>query len=139
MWLEVDRHHAIVGLHSHRCESEHTWVEAKEIPMDAMPGDQWINGKFVRVATKKTKTQKQEAQRNERRQVAYKVITRHYPEWQQLNILRGGDAEKIKNMGHFIDAVRAWSNAPSVPEKKLQSIQDEFFPNNNKNTDKTTS
>ncbi len=128
MWLEVDSDHTIVGLHSHQCESDNSWVEAKAISMDVMPGDQWQNGKIVRVATKKTSRQNQEAQRNERRQVAYKAITRHYPEWQQLNILRDGDAATIKTMGRFIDAVRAWSNASRIPDKKLQVIEQEFFP-----------
>ncbi len=137
MWLEVDKDNIIIGVHSDRCDSDDTWVESDD--PNVMPGDAWKKGKVIRVREKQTREEKAAAKQSERRRQAYVAITHHYPEWQQLNILRGGDAEQIKNMGHFIDAVRAWSNAPSVPEKNLQSIQDEFFPNNNKNIDKTAS
>ena len=34
-----------------------------------------------------------------------------YPEYKQLNILRGGNTVDINKMNTFIDAVRAWANS----------------------------
>ncbi len=128
MWLELDGDENIIGIHSHKCTNDHEWVEATGIDADIMPGDQWKNGKVVRLATKPTKSQKREVEINERRHIARQVITQYYQEWEQLNILREGDTEKMTSMGNFIDAVRAWSNAPNTPRDKLGKIIEAYFP-----------
>jgi len=49
----------------------------------------------------------------DRRDLAAKKITKHYPEWRQLNILRNGTPEETAAMTAFIDGCRAWSNDSS--------------------------
>ncbi len=132
MWLEVNKDNVIIGVHSDRCDSDDTWVESDD--PNIRPGDEWKKGKVVRVREKTSREDKsviketKEIKETKRRRLAHLTITRHYPEWQQLNILREGDQVKITSMGDFIDAVRAWSNTSRAPDKKLQVIENEFFP-----------
>ena len=47
-----------------------------------------------------------------------------YPEYKQLNILRGSNQVEIAKMNTFIDAVRAWANStnPDPWDGTLDSI-----------------
>lgn len=130
MWLEIDGHDVIIGVHSDKSESPNKWVESKND--EAMPGDTWKKGKLKSVHKKPKPETEYQAKNSARRRDARRTITSHYSEWQQLNILREGDAEKIKMMGGFIDSVRSWSNTLSLPDKKLAIIVSEYFPVKNK-------
>ena len=50
---------------------------------------------------------------DDRRAIAGRQITKYYPAWKQLNILRTGTIEEQTTMSTFIDACRAWSNDSS--------------------------
>jgi hypothetical protein len=45
--------------------------------------------------------------------IAGRQITKYYPEWKQLNIIRLGSVEEQTAMSTFIDACRSWSNDSS--------------------------
>lgn len=111
MWLEIEDT-IIVGVHSDRCDSNKTWIEHLG---DAKPGDQWINGKLIPFIEKRNIEL-------ENRIAARNRITKYYPEWKQLNILREGNSRKIEAMGKFIDACRKWSNGKSAHTAQLEKI-----------------
>ncbi|MBX9299276.1 hypothetical protein ACFFU8_03860 [Chromobacterium piscinae] len=57
------------------------------------------------------------------RNMAQNYIRVYYQEWDQLNILRKGDAKEIAKMGTFIDAVRSWSNGVEPDMAALHAIK----------------
>ncbi|WP_440029168.1 hypothetical protein [Chromobacterium amazonense] len=57
------------------------------------------------------------------RNMAQNYIRVYYQEWDQLNILRKGDAKEVNKMGAFIDAVRAWSNGANSDVSTLYTIK----------------
>ncbi|UGA39242.1 hypothetical protein JOS77_06625 [Chromobacterium haemolyticum] len=50
-------------------------------------------------------------------------ITKLYPTWQQLNILRSGTKDEQASMSKFIDACRAWSNGEQPDPAELEKIK----------------
>jgi hypothetical protein len=112
-WLEIDGE-TIIGIHSHKCQSELTWVNYKG-GGDVKLGDLWKNNKIV--------SPKIEIDEEQIRLSASKHIARAYPVWKQLNVLREGDPKKIEKMSRFIDATRRWSNDPKAKIKGLDKIK----------------
>ena len=112
-WLEIDGE-AIVGVHSHRCQSGLTWVKY-EGDEEVRPGYQWKKNRIVQP--------KVEISEEQLRLAARKHITDVYPVWRQLNILREGDQKEIEKMGRFIDATRTWSNNLKAKIDDLQKIK----------------
>jgi hypothetical protein len=112
-WLEIDGE-TIVGVHSHRCNSELTWVKY-EGDDDVAPGCLWKENKIVKPKLEMNEEQLQAAARLH--------ITDVYPVWKQLNIMRSGDQKEIDKMGRFIDAVRKWSNDPKAKMTDLKNIK----------------
>ena len=112
-WLEIDGE-TIVGVHSHRCQSELIWIKY-EGDDEVMPGYQWKKNKIVQP--------KVEIDEEQLRAAARKHISDTYPLWKQLNILREGDQKRIEKMGRFIDATRIWSNDPKAKITELKKIK----------------
>lgn len=112
-WLEIDGE-TIVGVHSHRCLSALTWVKY-EGDEQVRPGDQWVKNRIVKP--------KVEINEDQIRFAARKHITKVYPVWKQLNIIRDGNEKKIEKMSSFIDAIRKWSNNPKAKIDDLQNIK----------------
>ena len=54
---------------------------------------------------------------------AHQRIIALYPEWKQVNILRGGDKAEIACMGAFIDACRAWVDDMDASTEMLRMLQ----------------
>ena len=104
MWIEVNKNKIIVGVHSHRCESKHQWIEVTD---QAQPGDSYIDDQVVPASY-------QEPEHEHRRIMASQKIVEHYPTWKQINILRSGSPSEQKKMSVFIDAIRHWSNNPDT-------------------------
>lgn len=58
----------------------------------------------------------------DRKQIAYKTITKFYPEWKQLNIIQDG-GEELAKMNSFIKLVRDWSNGTSNDPFSLENAE----------------
>lgn len=112
-WLEIDGE-TIVGVHSHRCQSELIWVKY-EGDDEVSAGWLWKDNKVVQPEMVVTKEHLKLA--------AGRKITETYPIWKQLNILRDGDSKKIEKMAHFIDSVREWSDSADASMSDLDAIQ----------------
>lgn len=112
MWLEINND-IIVGVHSNRCENESQWIEYDG---EAKPGDRWQNDRVVEQADEVDEVV-------QKRIAARAKITEHYPEWNQLNILREDNERQIARMGRFIDACRAWSNRADSSFAELERIR----------------
>lgn len=126
IWLQIDDDNFIVGVHSDECETGDRWVQTNDL--DAMPGDNWVDGKLKKNRPEHDSISEDEALENSRRLVASKEIRSKYPEWKQINIIRSGDQNEIRRMGEFIDSVRDWSNKLSLPEKSISKIISKHFP-----------
>ena len=122
-WLEIDESGTVIGIHSVQCQSDNTW---EEYDGEAELGDQWKNGKLIRRTQPSIKSQLMNPVF--RRNYAEQVITYFYPLWNQLNILRDNDPEKVERMGRFIDQVRQWSNEKRSSAKKIERLIQEYFP-----------
>lgn len=111
VWLEINDD-LIMGVHTDKCESNLLWIEYEG---EANPGDYWKANKVI--------SSKKSVDAAIEKQIAARAhITRLYPEWKQLNIIRGGDEKEIARMGRYIDATRNWSNRRNSSLSQLEKI-----------------
>jgi len=112
MWLEVNTQGDIVGAHSAKSTSEHTWVEYEEENVN--PGDKWIDNRLVRMDDRGT------GQSAERQAALH--VDRTLPLQAQVHILRRGDPDDLARMNSFLDRVSAWCDEKVACTKSLRNI-----------------
>lgn len=112
MWLEVNDDGDIIGAHSAPSESENTWIEYTDGPVN--PGDRYIDGELIPVKRKRYRTSRAEY---------IEIHTRaHYSLQEQIHILRKGDPAEREKMDQFFDRIDAWSNDLKSPPTQLKKI-----------------
>ena len=114
MWIEVDDDGYIMGIHTHKCESNLNWHEVSE---SVTFNDRYKDGQIVQVA------KAVELDLPERQRQANIHVNKYYTPRQQITVLRKNIALDLEKMNRFLDHVETWVANDSAILEDLRNIE----------------